>query len=211
MLVALRALHPTNGGADMHRFSISRGVLGTGVLVFAVLIAVMAAAVTFASKPVRSARAPTVINGGARQWIAFDPDGRQIGPVQFLSKTVSIVNTSNASNAFTLYYEPAHLAICAGTLGAGAMSLCGVQPTQHLSGGYFQVIAAQPVLMGGRSEVPTIRYVQNPDGSYGADTSTGAIQNIPLVWQQGCPPRHGSGCPENSLSTGVTKNVGAKH
>lgn len=194
----------------MHRVSTNRAGVWTGALVVVVLVAAMAAAVTFASNQVRAAKTPTVSNGGARQWIAFDPDGRSIGPVQFLSKTVSIANTSTAGNAFTIYYEPAHIAICAGALGAGGTSLCGIQPTQHLSGGYFQVIAAQPVLMGGRSEVPVLQYAQNPDGSYGADTSRGTIQNIPLVWQQGCPPRHGSGCPDGSLSIGGTKNVGVK-
>jgi hypothetical protein len=194
----------------MHRLSTNRAVVRTGVLVVVVLVLATAAAVTFASSRVRAAATPPVSNGGARQWVAFDPDGRSIGPVQFLSKTVSIVNTSTAGNAFTVYYEPAHIAICGGTLGAGAMSLCGVQPTQHLAGGYFQVIAAQPVLMGGRSEVPVIRYAQNPQGTYGADTSTGTIQNIPLVWQQGCPPRHGSGCPVNSISVGGVKKVNVK-
>jgi hypothetical protein len=192
----------------MHRLSTNRALVATGALVIA--LAVTLAAVAFASKPVRSVKPQTISNGGARQWIAFDPDGRTIGPVQFLSKTISIVNTSNASNAFTIYYEPAHVAICAATLGPGASSLCGVQPTQHLSGGYFQVIAAQNVLMGGRSEVPTIRYAQNPDGSYGADTSGGTIQNVPLTWQQGCPPRHGSGCPVNAATNGAAKKVTAK-
>lgn len=193
----------------MQRLWTKRAVVGTVVL--AIVLAVTAVTVAFASRQAHIAKVPLVSNGGARQWIAFDPDGREIGPVQFLFKTVSIVNTSNAVNAFTIYYEPAHLPICSGKLGPGEKSLCGVQPSQHLSGGYFQVIAAQNVLMGGRSEVPTIRYVQNPDGSYGADTSSGAIQDIPLVWQQGCPPRRGSGCPENALTNGAVKKVTAKH
>jgi hypothetical protein len=193
----------------MHRVLTRRAVAWTGVLV-AVLVAATAV-VAFASNQVRAAKAPIVNNGGARQWVAFDPDGRSIGPVQFLSKTVSIVSTSTAANSFTLYYEPAHLLICAGGVGP-APTLCGVQPTTHLSGGYFQVIATQPVLVGGRSEVPVISYAQETNGTYGADASKGIIQNIPLVWQQGCPPRPGSGCPVTALPTNVsTKKVKATH
>lgn len=182
----------------MHRFPASRALVRR-VSPVAGLAALAAAATAFAAAPVL----PVVSNGGARQWIAFDPDGRTIGTVQFLTKTVTIVNASTAANAFTVFYEPQHIAFCAGTLGAGQATLCGTQPTQHFSGGYFQVIATQPVLMGGHSDVPVIRYAQNPQGSFGADTSTGMIQNIPLVWQQGCPPRPGSGCPNGSVTTGV--------
>jgi hypothetical protein len=195
----------------MQRLLRNRWTVWTGVLVAAVLVGASVAAASLASGKVRSAVAPTVTNGGAKQWIAFDPDGRSIGPVQFLSKTVSLVSTSTASGKFSVYYEPQHLLICAGTIGGGANTLCGVQPTTHLSGGYFQVISATPVLMGGRSEVPTLSYTQEKDGTYVADTSKGTIQNIPLVWQQGCPPRKGSGCPLTALSTnGGLKKVNAK-
>src|SRR5438270_7432073 len=152
---------------------------------------------------------PTITNGGARMWLAFDPEGRTIGQVQFLQKIVTVVNTSNAANTYTIYYEPQHITVCAGTLAAGGTSLCGVQPTQHLSGGYFQVIAAQPVLMGGHSDMPVIRYAQqSPNGPFGADPSTGMIQNIPFVWQQGCPPRPGSGCPNGNVVGGGGGVVG---
>jgi hypothetical protein len=185
----------------MHRLSINRAVVWTSALLVIALVAATALAVTTANSQVGAAKTPTVNNGGARLWIAFDPDGRSIGPVQFLSKTVSIVNTSTARNTYTLTYEPAHLVICRGTLAAGASAFCGVQPTQHLSGGYFQARATQPVLLGGHSDVPVIRYVQNsPGGTYGADPSTGEIQNIPLNWQPGCPPKRGSGCPDGSLT-----------
>jgi hypothetical protein len=195
----------------MQRLLRNRWTVWTGVLLAAVLIGASVAAVSLASGKARSAAVPAVTNGGAKQWIAFDPDGRSIGPVQFLSKTVSLVSTSTASGKFSVYYEPQHLLICAGTIGGGANTLCGVQPTTHLSGGYFQVISATPVLMGGRSEVPTLSYTQEKDGTYVADTSKGTIQNIPLVWQQGCPPRKGSGCPVTALPTnGGIKKVNAK-
>lgn len=195
----------------MQRLLRNRWTVWTGVLLAAVVIGASAAAMSLASGKVRSAAVPAVTNGGAKQWIAFDPDGRSIGPVQFLSKTVSLVSTSTASGKFSVYYEPQHLLICAGTIGGGGNTLCGVQPTTHLSGGYFQVISATPVLMGGRSEVPTLSYMQEKDGTYVADTSKGTIQNIPLVWQQGCPPRKGSGCPMTALPTnGGVKKVNAK-
>ena len=195
----------------MQRLLRNRWTVWTGVLLAALLIGASVTAASLASRKVHSAAAPTMTNGGAKQWIAFDPDGRSIGPVQFLSKTVSLVSTSTASGKFTIYYEPQHLLICGGTIGGGGNTLCGVQPTTHLSGGYFQVISATPVLMGGRSEVPTLSYTQEKDGTYGADTSKGTIQNIPLVWQQGCPPRKGSGCPVTALPTNVgVKKVNAK-
>ncbi|HEY2216985.1 MAG TPA: hypothetical protein VGH21_05785 [Solirubrobacteraceae bacterium] len=187
-------------------------------LALAAIVALTAtAAVALASKRAHRAALPSVSNGGARQWIAFDPQGRTIGPVQFLSKIVTIVNTSTASNGFSVYYEPQHVLLCGTTLAAGAMTRCGVQSSQQqeLSGGYFQVIAAQPVLMGGYTEVPTLSYAQeSPTGPFGAETTKGTIQNIPLIWQQGCPPRKGTGCPVSPTS-GVavkgTKNVKAKH
>ncbi len=128
----------------MHRLSNHRAVAWTAALLAVVLVAVTAAAVTFASSQARNAAVPALSNGGARQWVSFDPEGREIGPVQFLSKIVRIANTSTATNRFTIYYEPAHTPICVGTLAAGQAFLCGVQPTTHLSGGYFQVIAARP-------------------------------------------------------------------
>jgi hypothetical protein len=194
---------------DMYRLSTGRAVAWTSALV--VVLVAATAVMAFASNQGRAAKAPTVTNGGARQWMAFDPGGRSIGPVQFLSKTVSIVSTSTAKNSFTLYYEPTHLLICSGAVGPSP-TLCGVQPSTHLSGGYFQVIAAQPVLVGGHSDVPVLSYAQEPNGTYVADTAKGTIQNMPLVWQQGCPPRVGSGCPVTALPTnGGVNKVQAKH
>ena len=99
----------------MHRISTRRVLAWTGAL--AVVLVAATAVVAFASNQIRAAKAPTVTNGGARQWVAFDPEGRSIGPVQFLSKTISIVSTSTARNSFTLYYEPAHTLICASAVG----------------------------------------------------------------------------------------------
>jgi hypothetical protein len=207
-----RQIQPRRRHAPVHQRAAASAIALAAVLALA---ATAPAAITH--KRAHRAALPPVSNGGARYWIAFDPQGRTIGPVQFLSKIVTIVNTSTASNAFSVYYEPTHVAICAGTLPAGTMTRCGVQPAQQqqLSGGYFQAIAAQPVLMGGYTEVPTLSYFQeSPNGPYGAETGRGTIQNIPLTWQQGCPPRKGAGCPVNLTSdTAVkgNKNVKAKH
>lgn len=147
--------------------------------------------------------APAFNNGGARHWIAFDSQGRQLGDVQFLQKIVLIVNTATVANRFTIFYEPQHIAFCSGTLAPGGTAICGTQPNQRLSGGYFQVIAAQPVLMGGHSDVPVMRYAQQGTQAYGADPASGLLQNQLFVWQQGCPPRPGSGCPAGAVVSGT--------
>jgi hypothetical protein len=92
-------------GVPMHRLpSAARPSVRKRALVVG-LVALGAAAGALA--------APPISNGGARMWLAFDPEGRTIGPVQFLQKIVTIANTSNAANAFTVFYEPQHLSICA--------------------------------------------------------------------------------------------------
>lgn len=195
----------------MHRSLRTRLTVWTGVLLAVVLASALAASVSSAHSKSHKAAAQPVTNGGARDWIAFDPDARTIGPVQFLSKTFTIIGTSTAGGKFTLYYEPEHKLICSGAAGPGAVTRCGVQPNVQLSGGYFQLISATPVLAAGRVEVPTLSYSQEANGKYIADTSKGTIQNIPLIWQQGCPPRPGSGCPVTNLPTNVNvKKVSAK-
>jgi hypothetical protein len=154
-----------------------------------------------------------VSDGGARLWIAFDPPARPIGGVLGSPKFVSVANTSTANNPITVYYEPAHVALCKLTLAPGEMERCFVQLSQHLDNGYFQVIATQPVVVGGNSQVPEIQYSQNADGTFSANPAMGTSQDVPLVWQEGCPPRHGSGCPTGATSITPTagKNVGAAH
>ncbi len=88
--------------------------------------------------------------------------------------------------------------------------MCGAQSTQHLENGFFQVVAARPVVMGGRSEVPTIDYQQQPDGTFGAEPAKGTIQNIPFNWQQGCAPFAGSGCPSGLVTNEQAKKPTAK-
>jgi hypothetical protein len=82
--------------------------------------------------------------------------------------------------------------------------LCGAQPTRHFDGGNFQVIAAEPVLLGGQSEVPAMGFEQ-ASGTFGAQ-STGTIMIIAFVWQQSCPPRKGSDRARwpYSLSSGLS-------
>jgi hypothetical protein len=143
-----------------------------------------------------AAAIPSFSNGGAQYWVAFDPTGRDIGPVQFMAKRVEILNTSNAPNAVTVYYEPLHKTLCTQTLAPGAMTTCAVASTPDLARGYFQVIAAQPVLAGGTSDAAFMNFAQQPNGSFGAEPEHGRIFSVPLVFQQGCPPRPGSGCPD---------------
>jgi hypothetical protein len=162
----------------------------------------------------RASVAPIAGSGGARFWIAFDPvGGRDIGPVPFVSKQVQILNTTSVSNPFTVFYVPEHgtaSVFCKGTLGAAELFLCVAQPAQHLQFGYFQVVAARPVVMGGRSEVPTIGYQQEANGTFGAETARGTIQNVPFDWQQGCAPFAGSGCPTTAVAIEPSKKTTAK-
>ena len=181
------------GTAAHSAFRISSIVIG--------LLACSSAAMIVATPTVSAQQVAS--NGGARQWIAFDPAGRNLGQVQFLQKIINIVNTSTAQNNYTIFYEPQHTRFCGGTLAPGAAALCGTQPNQRFSGGYFLVIADQPVLMGGYSDVPVMRYAQQGTQAFGADPSSGLVQYVPFVWQPGCPPRSGSGCPTSATVGGV--------
>jgi hypothetical protein len=67
------------------------------------LLAAALAVTAFASS---THAASTVSNGGARHWVAFDPQGRSLGEVQFLLKIVRIANASTVSNKFSIFYEP---------------------------------------------------------------------------------------------------------
>jgi hypothetical protein len=199
----------------MHRSLVNSTWRWAGVFLAVALISLIA--VAGASARHRHARAsvtPIAGSDGARFWIAFDPGGREIGPVQFLSKQLQILNATSAANAYTIFYKPqqgAAFVFCKGTLGPAELFVCGEQSSQHLHLGYFQVVAARPVLMGGRSEVPTIGYQQEPNGTtFGADTAKGTIQNIPFNWQQGCAPFSGSGCPTTAVAIQPIKKPTAK-
>jgi len=191
----------------MHRLSKRRAILWPGVLLGIVLAAASAVTMAFASSQPRAVSAAVTSNGGGRVWIAFDPPARQIGGVLGPRKFVAVVNTSNANNPVTVFYEPGHVTICQRTLAPGEMGSCTVQASRPLENGYIQVIAAQPVLMGGNSQVPEIRYEQNPNGTFSANTSGGSTQDVPLVWQQGCAFVRNSGCPTGATSVNPAKNV----
>jgi hypothetical protein len=185
-----------------------------GVLLAVALISLVTTAAASAHhRHARAALTPLAGSGGARFWIAFDPGGREIGPVQFLSKQVQILNTTSATNAYTIFYKQEQgptIVFCKGALGPAELFVCGEQSSQHLQYGYFQVVAARPVLMGGRSEVPTIGYQQEGNAKFGAETAKGTIQNIPFNWQQGCAPFSGSGCPTNAVAIQPTKKSTTK-
>jgi hypothetical protein len=147
--------------------------------------------------------APAFSNGGSQYWIAFDPNGRTLGNVQFLTKRILVLNTSNAPNAFTIFYEPQHTKFCAATLEPGAMTTCGQMSTPAMVGGYFQVVAAEPVLVGGSSDTPFMNFTQDAQGNFGADPSHGTVISVPFAWQQGCPPPV-TGCPDGPTAVGPT-------
>ncbi|HEX3801219.1 MAG TPA: hypothetical protein VHV75_00105 [Solirubrobacteraceae bacterium] len=198
----------------MHKSLVKSSRRAAGVLLAVALMSSIAATGAAAhNRHARTSATPIAGSGGARFWIAFDPGGREIGPVQFLSKQVQILNTTSAPNAFTIFYKPqqgAAIVFCKGTLGSAELLVCGAQSSQHLQLGYFEVVAARPVLMGGRSEVPTIGYQQEPNGTFGAETAKGTIQNIPFNWQQGCAPFSGSGCPTTAVAIQPSKKPTAK-
>jgi hypothetical protein len=171
-----------------------------------VLLALASAALVGATTLAAHA-APAVSNGGAQYWVAFDPNGRDVGSVFFASKRFFIVNTSNQPNAYTIYDEPSHKTICSGTLGPGQMDTCGTQQGPVEYNNYFQVIAAQPVLVGGTSDTAFLNYTQQGGAPAQADTAHGMIIGVPLTWQQGCPPRPGDGCPDGRIA--VDPNGGA--
>jgi hypothetical protein len=148
--------------------------------------------------------APTVSNGGAQYWVAFDPNGRTLGNAQFLTKRIVVLNTSSATNTFTIYYEPQHTTICTQTLAAGGMTTCGLMSTPAMVNGYFQVIAAAPVLVGGSSDTPFMNFTQDAQGNFGADPSHGAVISVPFDWREGCPPRPGTGCPDGITTAAPT-------
>jgi hypothetical protein len=152
--------------------------------------------------------APVFSNGGGQYWVAFDPTGRDLGPVHFMSKRIVVLNTSNQPNDVSVFYEPAHTSICATTLAPGAVGTCGVVSSPATVGGYFQVIAAHPVLAGGSSDTAYMDFAQqNAQGQFGADPAHGAVISVPLSFQPGCPPRPGNGCPDGRIA--IDPNGGA--
>ena len=72
---------------------------------------------------------------------------------------------------------------------------------------YFQVIASQPLLVGGTSDTAYMSYTQQGGANGEADTSRGLVISVPLTWQQGCPPRPGNGCPDGRVA--IDPNGGA--
>jgi hypothetical protein len=180
-------------------------------------LAAAALAAATAALATAAQAAPVFSNGGSQYWVAFDPVGRTLGNVQFLTKRISVLNTSAVANAITIYYEPQHILFCQQTLQPGQMTICGQMSSPQMVNGYFQVVAAQPVIVGGSSDTPVMNFSQDPQGNFIADPSHGTVFAMPFDWQPGCPPRGADGCPTGDLvagppaGSGITRGFQAQH
>ena len=144
-------------------------------------------------------------NGGAKQWVAFDPLVSVAATHQSLNtvRIFRVVSTSTATSNFTITYErpgnPVRLVICSGTLAAGEAKTCG-NVNKAAAGyvdGYVLVRATQPVIAGGYIDLPVQNYEQAGSGSSTRlkFLGSGTVQRLSYDWQPGCPPRQGNGCP----------------
>jgi hypothetical protein len=183
----------------MQRFTIKQVVL------FAAAVAVLALGALAATSHGQSqgTQDPSS-NGGAREWVAFDPlVGVPVRPQTLnMSRIVRLVNTSTARNAYTVTYErpgrPDRLTICTGALQAGEAKTCTSlgRASGGFVDGYLQVRASQPLLVGGYIDLPVLDYEQA-----GGNTprlkflNRGTVQRLQFDWQPGCPPKPGGGCP----------------
>jgi hypothetical protein len=188
----------------MQRLAIKRVVM----LVAAVAVAALSALAATSHGHSQAIQTPSS-NGGAREWVAFDPlAGVPVKPQTVnLTRTVRLVNTSTARNTYTVTYErpgrPDRITICAGALQAGEAKTC--TSVGRASGGfvdgYLQVRASQPLIVGGTIDLPVLDYEQ-----VGGDTprlkflNRGSMQRLHHDWQPGCPPKPGNGCPTGQPS-----------
>ena len=142
-------------------------------------------------------------NGGAREWVAFDP---LVGvPVKAqtvnLLRSVRLVNTSTAPASYTVSYErpgrPDRLILCTGALQAGEARTCTSvgRASSGFVDGYLQVRATQPVIVGGSIDLPVLDYEVAGGNSPRLKTlNRGTMQRLLYDWQAGCPPKPGAGC-----------------
>jgi hypothetical protein len=184
------------GSADRAvRLAVALGVSG------AVVAGVMAAT----SGVGAAAKNPVVSNGGARDWVAFT-NARLLNTDGTLSfeKVISIVNTSTALNGYAVAFiggDGKRTLVCGGKLARGAQAICYLDHAERFATGYFQASAAYPVVMGGSEQTANKQRFQDQAGLHFNDQV--GVTQIPLDWQQGCPPKSGTGCP-----TGLTVGAG---
>lgn len=190
----------------MHRTLMRPGALLLAALGVAIALAGALAANNAHSQDVK---APTA-NGGAREWIAFDPVVGSPIRAQTLNmlRNLRIANTSTASSTYVITFErqgrAARIPLATGVLQPGESRNAAVlgRVSSGFVDGYIQVRATQPVLVGGHVDLPVQDYEQQ-----GSDSSPrlkflnrGTVQRVQLDFRPGCPPKPGSGCP----TTGVT-------
>ena len=186
----------------MQRLSIDRRLLWVTALG---IIAALAAVVVTTSRGQAPGTTPggPVANGGAREWVAFDPisvDSPYLRANPVLTRQVYFVNTSNQGGGFRLSYEqqgrPSRT-VCSGNYGPAGYVLCGV--ALPLSGGflngYLQLRTSQPVIPGGWVELPVQDWeLQTGRSPRRRELNRGVVQKLAYDWQQGCPPKRGTSC-----------------
>ena len=176
-------------------------------LLIAAAVAVLAisaqAATSQSQRPVTSSA-----DGGAREWVAFDPLVGVPARSQTLNmlRIVRLVNTSATPATYTVTYErpgrPDRLTMCTGVLQAGEAKTC-IRLGRSSGGfvdGYIQVRASQPVLVGGHLDLPVSDYElsggNNPRLKF---HNRGTVQRLLYDWHPGCPPKPGAGCPTGQI------------
>jgi hypothetical protein len=183
----------------MRRFAIKQLVL----IAAAVAVVAIGAQAATSHGQSQGTKAPSA-NGGANEWVAFDPLVGVPVRAQTLNTTriVRLVNTSTAPATYTVTYErpgrPDRLTICTGVLQAGEAKSCTSvgRSSSGFVDGYIQVRGSQPLLVGGHIDLPVLDYELS-----GGNTprlkflNRGTVQRLPYDWHPGCPPKPGSGCP----------------
>jgi hypothetical protein len=188
-------------GAGMQRFAIKR----TGLLAVAVGALAVGGLLVVASRGETQGNQQPFSNGGAKEWVAFDPLIQVVSNNQSVNiiRIVRVVNTSTVNNTYTITYErpsnPTRINICSGSLKPGEAKVCGGvgRASNGMVDGYFLVRASQPVIMGGYIDLPVTDYEERGGDSVRLKfQSRGTLQRLSYDWEPGCPPRAGNGCPD---------------
>ena len=185
----------------MQRFALKR----TGLVAVAVGGLAVGGLLVVASRGETQGSQQPFSNGGAKEWVAFDPVTTVTSTAQSLNmiRIIKLASTSTAASSFSVTYErtsnPARVNICSGTLQPGQIKVCGGvgRASNGFADGYIQVRASQPLVVGGYIDLPVQAWEQK-----GSGTSTrlkfsdnGTLTRVQYEWQQGCPIKSGSGCP----------------
>lgn len=183
----------------MQRFAIKQLVL---IAVAVVAVVALGAQAATSHGQSQGTKAPNA-NGGANEWVAFDPLVGVPVKAQTLNtiRIVRLVNTSTAPATYTVAYErpgrPDRLTICSGVLQAGEAKSCTSlgRSSSGFVDGYIQVRGSQPLLVGGHIDLPVVDYeLAGGNTPRLKSLNRGTVQRLQYDWQPGCPPKPGSGC-----------------